>query len=698
MHHATGSVVGRLAVALVVLPVISMAMVGGCDSESNPVTSNGAGSSASGGGEGGGEPGTFELDGAVAKGPYILGSTITVGVLDDDLDPTGESFNTLTTSDVGEFAVVNLPLSPLEIVAQGYYYNEIVGELSESVLTLRAYYQPTSSGTQSAYVNIITHLTQQRVKALSESMAFEAAVAQAETELRGELDVTLPSFDPNATATEMNLITGDTDANAYLFGVSTTLVQAAINEGGPIEAAIQQLVNVMSSDLIDGTLSASTKAKIQAARSGFNATTVVGRFGRYLESIGSSAAAPDMNRVIDQDGDGLVNTMDNCPRSANAMQDDGDGDGVGDACDECPGFACAGSCVLQGALYNLSSTPGTAPPITPSQHVCTGKACVQEAQNPCGLGELCLDFNYAQACSKACDPLASACGADEVCSGGIEQYMGDTARTVRFGCVPNNPGFMAGEGEACGLAGGLCEQGLACAGGSAEPVVCRKPCDSGVAGACGAEACEPLIGVGGDGQPQDLGTFCSLPPRGMGDPCGLNAECAPGGACAGTFCYYPEGECCIPGGGEYQPCYDDKSCNSGFVCQSGCAGECCFPSGSLNEYCNVDGTCDPGLVCYGIPGQFTGACPLSFSGTPCCIPVGGNGEPCYLDHTCNADHACVLDDGTICTPSLLDECCFASGSQGEPCNQDGTCDAGLSCQPKEMPSDCLYTTLTECCR
>ncbi len=700
MQHATSSVVSRLAVALVALPVISMVMTTGCDSQPNPATPSGAGASASGGGggsagEGGGggsAPTSFKLDGAVAKGPYLLGSTITVGVLDSDLNPTGQSFNTVTTSDVGEFAVVNLPLSPLEIVADGYYYNEIVAELSASVLALRAYYQPTTSGTQSAYVNIITHLTQKRVKALSTSMAFDAAVAQAETELRGELGITLPSFDPNAAAIEMNLITGDTDANAYLFGASTTLVQAAIDDGGPLEAVIQQILNVMSTDMADGTLSESNKAKIQAARNGFDATKVVGRFDRYLKSIGSNVAAPDMNRVLDQDGDGLVNAMDNCPRFAHPSQSDSDSDGVGDACDTCPSFACGGNCITEGALGSI--------PITPSQTVCTGKACVQEALNPCGVNELCLDLNHAQACSKACDPLASTCGADEVCSGGLERFMGSPDMTVQFGCVPVNPGFMAGEGEACGLPGGFCEQGLVCLGDPryAVPGLCRKPCDPAVAGFCGAESCEPFLIADENSQMREVGTFCRLPPRGLDEPCGGNDKCAPDSTCFGLGCYFLDQkfayvQCCVPTGGFNEPCNDnDLSCDSGLACVVNGGYTQCRLAGSLNEYCNADGTCDPGLACYAT------ACPIGFNGSPCCVPAGGDTERCYLDKTCNANHACVVNDQTICTPSYANDCCRASGSLGEPCNQDDTCDAGLSCLPKQMPSDCIYSTSTKCCR
>jgi len=39
--------------------------------------------------------------------------------------------------------------------------------------------------------------------------------------------------------------------------------------------------------------------------------------------------------LVDSDGDGLFDVMDNCPLTPNPDQDDGDGDGMGDACDPC---------------------------------------------------------------------------------------------------------------------------------------------------------------------------------------------------------------------------------------------------------------------------------------------------------------------------------------------------------------------------
>jgi len=43
--------------------------------------------------------------------------------------------------------------------------------------------------------------------------------------------------------------------------------------------------------------------------------------------------------VVDTDGDGVLDTMDNCPGTANPQQYDEDSDGVGNLCDNCPHVA-----------------------------------------------------------------------------------------------------------------------------------------------------------------------------------------------------------------------------------------------------------------------------------------------------------------------------------------------------------------------
>jgi len=62
-------------------------------------TSAGGGGDDAGASTGSGAGGSVRLNGAVEKGPFFLGSRITVSALDAALAPTGDTFETETTSD-----------------------------------------------------------------------------------------------------------------------------------------------------------------------------------------------------------------------------------------------------------------------------------------------------------------------------------------------------------------------------------------------------------------------------------------------------------------------------------------------------------------------------------------------------------------------------------------------------------------------
>ncbi|MCC6359270.1 MAG: thrombospondin type 3 repeat-containing protein [Phycisphaerales bacterium] len=59
--------------------------------------------------------------------------------------------------------------------------------------------------------------------------------------------------------------------------------------------------------------------------------------GPELQAIvNAGSAGKCQNQSIDTDGDGVADSSDNCPQTANPDQADSDGDGFGDVCDNCP--------------------------------------------------------------------------------------------------------------------------------------------------------------------------------------------------------------------------------------------------------------------------------------------------------------------------------------------------------------------------
>tara|TARA_Y100001956_G_C4124760_1_gene189463 strand:- start:2927 stop:3415 length:489 start_codon:yes stop_codon:yes gene_type:complete len=103
------------------------------------------------------------ISGSVEKGPFVIGSTVTINILDENGENTDSTIVTKTTDDLGNFEFKVPEGSIIQITAAGYYRNEITGALSEGQLSLRSIYKATSDETQSANVNLLTHLTSNRV-------------------------------------------------------------------------------------------------------------------------------------------------------------------------------------------------------------------------------------------------------------------------------------------------------------------------------------------------------------------------------------------------------------------------------------------------------------------------------------------------------------------------------------------------------
>ncbi|MBI5546076.1 MAG: VCBS repeat-containing protein [Deltaproteobacteria bacterium] len=265
------------------------------------------------------------LRGAVQKGPFVLGSSVSVSPVSDLGSPVGQVFQTQTDDDLGRFTV-ELPAPGLVLLeASGFYYNEVTGKLSAAALTLRAFARINGGGPQDACINVITHLTYGRIKALLQAgTSIDAAVVQAEGELVSAMGVGAASTAPTARGVAMNVLGGDEVNNAYLLCVSAVLVQAAIDRAGAtgsVEANLQELLNIIATDLSDdGILQPPMRISLQDAQTRVIPEAVMELLAARLTLLGSSAVVPEMNRVLDEDGDGVPNAQDTCRRLPNADQ------------------------------------------------------------------------------------------------------------------------------------------------------------------------------------------------------------------------------------------------------------------------------------------------------------------------------------------------------------------------------------------
>jgi uncharacterized protein (TIGR02145 family) len=125
-----------------------------------------------------------KLSGLVQKGPFVNGSSIQMYELNSSLAQTGKIFNTQIINNKGSFEIDNIALSSqyVEFIANGYYFNEVTGDISPSPLSLYALSDITDLS--SVNVNILTHLEKSRVEYLvGKGLTFAAAKDSAQKEV-----------------------------------------------------------------------------------------------------------------------------------------------------------------------------------------------------------------------------------------------------------------------------------------------------------------------------------------------------------------------------------------------------------------------------------------------------------------------------------------------------------------------------------
>jgi len=94
----------------------------------------------------------------VQKGPFLNGTSIGIYELNDDYFPTGKVYSSQIVDNSGTFQLKNVSLVSqyVQLKADGYYYNEITGQNSNSPITLYALTDIKDKA--SVNVNILSNL------------------------------------------------------------------------------------------------------------------------------------------------------------------------------------------------------------------------------------------------------------------------------------------------------------------------------------------------------------------------------------------------------------------------------------------------------------------------------------------------------------------------------------------------------------
>lgn len=188
----------------------------------------------------------YNVNGYVQKGPFAKGTVVTISELKSDLSQTGRNFTTTIIDDKGFFEVSNLELSSsfVRLSANGYFFNEVTGKLSNAPIALNAIVNLQSS--QSINVNLITTIESERViNLVKNGDSFDNAKTKARNDIYSIFGFSLP----NSGKSETFDITQNGENNSKLLAISAIIL------GTNTEAELTELITGISSDIkSDGTL------------------------------------------------------------------------------------------------------------------------------------------------------------------------------------------------------------------------------------------------------------------------------------------------------------------------------------------------------------------------------------------------------------------------------------------------------------
>ncbi len=244
---------------------------------------------------------TYDLNGYVQKGPFINGTAITVSELDEQLVATGKNFNTQIIDNKGTFSLkgVELQSEYVQLIAEGFYFDEVRGEKSAAQLTLFAL--ADVSDVSSVNVNLLSHLEKDRVIYLmqEEALSFTEAKQQAQQEVLAIFGIEKSDM----VAAELLDISQDGDDNAILLAIS------AILQGNNTVAELSELLADIITDIReDGVLdSESTQEKIRNNATLLTLSAIRENLESRYEELGVDVSIADFEQYVDSDGDGFLN-------------------------------------------------------------------------------------------------------------------------------------------------------------------------------------------------------------------------------------------------------------------------------------------------------------------------------------------------------------------------------------------------------
>lgn len=241
------------------------------------------------------------IKGKVEKGPLVRGSQIDMRTLDKSMVPTGNSYTTTIENNTGDFNYGSLKVnSPYaKLTADGYFFNEVNGGLSNSTIRLDAIVDLSDNTTVN--VNVLTHLKSQRINYLvtNEHKSFKDANNQAQRELLTQFG--LQEY-ASKDASQYSITSGD-DAAGVLIAVSSLVLSDRS------EAEVVEFLSLLTNEFsTTGTFSDKTKERFKSTRNYLNGKLdqIQDNIKSRYQDLGYDVNVKDLAYYFDWDNDGIA--------------------------------------------------------------------------------------------------------------------------------------------------------------------------------------------------------------------------------------------------------------------------------------------------------------------------------------------------------------------------------------------------------
>lgn len=250
---------------------------------------------------------TYTVNGSVQKGQFIQGSTVTIQELDENLQPVGNNYQTQILDDMGTFKLSSeIKNRYVEIIANGYYFDEIAGKLSSGPLTLRAISDLSLEGVSN--VNILTSLEIPRIKylVLNERRTIPDARKIAEMEVLQSFNIPQNEFSAINGFDKMDIARPGSN-NAILLAISVIL------QNNRTVAELSEIISKIASDIeVNGQLKNETLlSSIRNNGIGIETQKVSSNLEtRYNELSVLGYAIPNFEDYLDINGNGVIDKLD----------------------------------------------------------------------------------------------------------------------------------------------------------------------------------------------------------------------------------------------------------------------------------------------------------------------------------------------------------------------------------------------------